>query len=167
MKKNFFRVEEKLDGIKIFKSSFFKDSRGTIWTSWEKKFSKINFKHDKFSFSKKNVLRGFHGDNKTWKLISCVYGSIYFVVVNYDIKSKNYLKFQTLILSSENKLQVLVPPNFLNAHLCISKECIFHYKLSYKGNYNDIKKQISIKWNDTRLKIKWPIKQPILSKRDA
>jgi dTDP-4-dehydrorhamnose 3,5-epimerase len=167
MQKKLFEVKSQLKGARVFKSSFFKDSRGTLWTSWKKNFFKINFKHDKFSFSKKNVLRGFHGDSKTWKLISCVYGSFYFVVVNYDIKSKDYLKSQCFILSSKNKLQVLVPPKFLNAHLCISDECIFHYKLSYKGNYNDVKNQTSVKWNDPRLKIKWPIKKPSLSKRDS
>ena len=157
----------KLKGIKIFKSSFFKDSRGTLWTSWEKKLLKINFNHDKFSLSKKNVLRGFHGDSKTWKLISCVYGEFLFVVVNYDPKSKEYLKHQSIKLSSKNKLHVLVPPKFLNAHLCLTSECLFHYKLSYSGNYNDTDKQSSVNWKDKRLKIKWPIKKPILSQRDS
>jgi len=156
----------KLKNLKVIKSSFFEDERGTIWTNWERKSFKINFNHDKFSFSKKNVLRGFHGDRKTWKLISCVYGEVYFVVVNYDITSREYLKHQSFELSSKNKLQVLVPPNFLNAHLCISKECLFHYKLSYRGKYNDRNKQISVNWKDPRLKIKWPIKNVILSKRD-
>jgi dTDP-4-dehydrorhamnose 3,5-epimerase len=69
-------------------------------------------------------------------------------------------------LSHLNRKQVLVPPNFLNGYLCLSKECVFHYKLSYKGNYIDAKNQISINWRDNRLNIKWPIKKPILSKRD-
>ena len=72
-----------------------------------------------------------------------------------------------LFSTDKNKLQVLVPPKFLNAHLCISKQCIFHYKLSYSGNYNDLDQQYSVKWNDPRLRIKWPIKNPILSKRDS
>ena len=44
--------------------------------------------------------------------------------------------------------------------------CLFHYKLSYKGSYFDHKNQFSVRWNDPKLKIKWPIKKPILSKRD-
>ena len=66
----------KLKGIKIFKSPFFEDNRGTLWTSWEKKLLKIQFNHDKFSLSKKNVLRGFHGDSKTWKLISDIESTV-------------------------------------------------------------------------------------------
>ena len=71
--------------------------------------------------------------------------------------------FKTL---DENKIIVLIPPNFASAHLCMTKKCVFHYKFSYKGAYPDVKRQISFKWNDPKLKIKWPIKKPILSKRD-
>ena len=155
--------------LKIFKNSIFSDQRGFYWTSWNKKHlnKNLNFNHDKFSISKKNVLRGLHGDKKTWKLISCVYGKIYFVVVNYNNKSKSYLKNKSILLSHKINQQILVPPNFLNGFLCLSKNCVIHYKLSYKGPYNDIKDQFYIKWNDSRLKIKWPkTKNLILSKRD-
>lgn len=151
----------------VFKDTYHKDKRGTIWTSWSKEKIKMNFNHDKFSMSKKNVLRGFHGDSKTWKLISCVYGEFLFVVVNYDKKSKNYLKKQKWILSQQNKKKILVPPKFLNAHLCLSKECIFHYKLFYNGKYNGAKYQLSIAWNDKRLNVNWPVNRPILSSRDS
>ena len=50
--------------IKVIKSSIFKDHRGYLWTSWENKKIKLNFNHDKFSISKKNTLRGLHGDKK-------------------------------------------------------------------------------------------------------
>ena len=129
-------------------------------------FEKIKFKHDKFSLSKKNVLRGLHGDNKTWKLVSCPFGKFLLVVVDCQKKSKNYLKWNSWILSHENGLQILIPPNFANGHLCLSDKCLFHYKLSYRGDYLDAKDQFSIKWNDPKLKIKWGIKRPTLSKRD-
>ena len=152
--------------LEEYQNSVFKDNRGLYWTSWEKHKYKLHFKHDKFSLSKKNVLRGLHGDNKTWKLVSCVYGKVFFVVVNFNKKSKKYLEKKTFILSHTNRKQVLIPPFFLNGYLCLSNECVFHYKLSYKGKYADTKNQFSIKWNDPFLKIKWPIKTPILSKRD-
>ncbi len=154
--------------IKTFSNTAFADNRGIYWTSWKKKeYPKINFVHDKFSISKKNVLRGLHGDKKTWKLVSCVFGKVFFVIVNYDRKSKDYLKHKSFILSHKNRLQVLVPPNYLNGFLCLTNTCVFHYKLSYKGNYFDVKDQFSLKWNDKKLKIKWPqIKKLILSRRD-
>ena len=148
-------------------NSSFKDHRGYYWTSWKKSdFKKITFKHDKFSLSKKNVLRGLHGDSKTWKLVSCPYGKFLLVVVNCVKNSRDYLKWKSWVLSQENGLQILIPPNYANGHLCLSKKCLFHYKLSYSGAYIDEKKQFSIKWNDPKINIKWPIKKPILSDRD-
>ena len=156
-----------INKIKIFKNKSFKDHRGYYWTSWKKgEIKKVYFKHDKFSLSKKNVLRGLHGDKKTWKLVSCPYGKFLLVIVNYVKTSKNYLKSKSLILSHENGVQVLIPPNYANGHLCLSNKCLFHYKLSYRGKYIDAKEQFSLRWNDPKLKIKWKIIKPILSKRD-
>ena len=153
--------------VKVLKNSSFKDHRGYYWTSWRLDSNKkLKFNHDKFSLSRKNVLRGLHGDNKTWKLISCPYGSFKLIIVNCIKKSRNYLKWKSIILSQKNGLQVLVPPNFANGHLCLSKECLFHYKLSYKGQYLDADKQFSLRWNDPKININWGIKRPILSSRD-
>ena len=85
--------------VKKFKKNNFKDHRGYYWTSWEKNsIKKINFVHDKFSLSKKNVLRGLHGDSKTWKLISCPYGKFLLVVVNCIKNSNDYLKWKSLTI---------------------------------------------------------------------
>ena len=81
-------------------------------------------------------------------------------------KSKNYLKHKTWILTHEKPTLILVPPHFANAHLCLSNKCVFHYKWSYEGEYPDVDEQFTIKWNDRRLNIDWPITNPILQKRD-
>ena len=159
--------DRKLKEIKYFHSKVFKDSRGKIWTSWDKDFFRnIKFNLDKFTTSKKNVLRGFHGDTKSWKLVTCLKGEILSVIVDYRKNSKNYLKYTKIKMSEKNRISVLIPPNFLNSWLCISKECLYQYKYSFKGKYNDVKDQISIKWNDPKINFRWPIKKPILSKRD-
>tara|TARA_B100000941_G_C28403880_1_gene499628 strand:- start:331 stop:828 length:498 start_codon:yes stop_codon:yes gene_type:complete len=159
--------DRKLKEIKYFHSKVFKDSRGKIWTSWDKEFFRnIKFNLDKFTTSKKNVLRGFHGDTKSWKLVTCLKGEILSVIVDYRKNSKNYLKYTRIKMSEKNRISVLIPPNFLNSWLCISKECLYQYKYSFRGKYNDVKDQISIKWNDPKINFKWPIKKPILSKRD-
>ena len=157
---------KKLTNINFYKDDAFIDKRGIYWTSWEKKRYKLDFNHDKFSLSKKNVLRGLHGDRKSWKLISCVYGEIFFVIINNLPDSPEYLKHTTVLLSPKNRLQVLIPPYFLTGHLALSKECVLHYKFSYKGQYPDVKQQISMKWNNPRINIRWPITNPILSERD-
>ena len=153
--------------VKKLINSSFNDYRGYYWTSWKKGVIKnIEFKHDKFSLSKKNVLRGLHGDRKTWKLVSCPYGKFILVVVDCVKKSKNYLKWKSWIVSQKNGVQILIPPNYANGHLCLSDQCLFHYKLAYKGSYLDAQSQFSLKWNDPKLNINWRIKKPILSNRD-
>ena len=147
--------------------SNFKDSRGYYWTTWKKgDFKKLNFNHDKFSISKKNVLRGFHCDFKSWKLVTCVFGKILLVVINSNKKSHKYLKTKKIILDHKKPKNVLIPPEFANAYLCLSNYCVFYYKWSYKGKYVDAKKQKTFRWNDPKFNINWPIKNPILSRRD-
>ena len=159
--------DKKLKEVKYFRINTFKDHRGQIWTFWKKNYFKnIEFNLDKFTSSKKNVLRGFHGDKKSWRLITCVKGSILSVVVDYRPNPKNFLKSTSFKLNEKNKTAVLVPPMFLNSWLCLSKDCIYSYDYSFKGNYNDVKDQISLKWNDPKINFKWPIRKPILSFRD-
>jgi len=109
------------------------------------------------------VLRGIHGDDKTWKLVSCPWGRFYLVVVCMDQRSKFYKQWQAFTLSDTNRLQVLVPPNHGNGHLVLSEWAIFHYKQS---QYYDRVNQFTLKWNDPELDIYWPIGTPILSGRD-
>ena len=160
-------TDKRLREVKILKPNIFSDFRGEIWTKWEKKiFKNIRFNLSKYSTSKKNVLRGFHGDPKAWKLVSCIKGEILNVIVDYRKNSKNYLKYTSIILNDKNKISVLIPPMFLNSWLCLSKDCLYSYDYSFKGNYNDVKNQISVKWDDTKINFNWPIKKPILSFRD-
>ena len=88
------------------------------------------------------------------------------MVVDNRKDSPTYLMWDSIVLSDKNKTQVLIPPNFANGHYCLSNECIFHYKLAYDGNYNDIENQFVIKWNDENIGVEWPTKNPILYGRD-
>jgi len=158
----------KLPGVLMIKPEAFEDFRGVYVETYNEKLYKRNgikakFVQDDYSSSKKNVLRGIHGDQKTYKLISCPYGEIYFVVVNCDKKSKSFGQWQSFILSAENRLQILVPPKHGNAHLVLKDKSVFHYKQS---TYYEPKSQFSYKWNNPAFKITWPIKKPILSQRD-
>ena len=157
-----------LNGVLLIKPDVFEDHRGEYIETYNKKLYEesgidINFIQDDISVSTKNVLRGIHGDNETWKLVSCLYGKFYLVVVNCDKCSDDYRKWQSFVLSSKNRLQVLVPPKYGNAHLVISDMTIFHYKQS---TYYDRSRQFTYKWDDPKLNIWWPITNPILSQRD-
>ena len=152
--------------VYINQPSSFEDFRGELFTSYKKGDYNLDFNHDKVSISRKNVLRGLHGDSKSFKLITCLAGEVLLVVVDNRPESKNYLKWDSIILTSKNKKQVLIPPMFANGHLILSDEATFFYKWSYKGNYPDVNDQFTLKWNDPKLNITWPNFNPILSSRD-
>ena len=104
-----------LKEIKYFSADYFKDFRGEIWTNWSNDYFKnIKFNLDKFTYSKKNVLRGFHSDQKSWKLVTCLKGEILNVIVDYRKDSKNYLKYTAYTINERNKISLLIPPMFLN-----------------------------------------------------
>ena len=105
-----------------------------------------------------------HGDGHTTKLISCLHGSLYVIVVNNDYESPQYMQWTSFTISAQNRLQVLVPPKFGNSHLVMSDHAVFHYKLDA---YYDRKSQFTILWNNRNYKFWWPISNPILSERDS
>ena len=159
-----------LPEVKIVTPDTFEDYRGEMWTYWEQSYDLLpngyDFKISKFTRSRKNVLRGLHGDNFTWKHITCVSGELYLVVVDYRPESINYLKWESFLLNDRNHKSILVPENFLNGHLCLSDECVFHYTQSYPKKYVDVEEQTTVRYDDERIKIHWPINKPILSERD-
>jgi dTDP-4-dehydrorhamnose 3,5-epimerase len=164
---------KKLKGVMIIKPSVSSDIRGTIWTSFLKEQidkllpEGLYFKHDKFSTSKRNVLRGIHGDTKSWKLVTCVHGEIQQVVVDMRKDSSTYKKWQSFVISQDNQQLILVPPNMGNAYYVNSSEAVYHYKLAYDGDYIDADEQFSVSWNDDSIGIKWLSDNPFLSNRDA
>ena len=157
-----------IEGIKIFNPDVFTDYRGDLWTLWKKdEFQCLpHFNHDKVSTSRKDVLRGIHGDFKSYKLITCLYGSIYFVVVDNRKESPTFKQWSSMILDDKKRQQVLLPPGVGNGFLVLSQESVFHYKWSYAGSYPDVDDQFTLKWNDKSLNINWPISNPILQMRD-
>lgn len=162
-----------IEGIYTISPSVGTDLRGNIWTSFVLDAIQplikngAKFKHDKFSKSKKNVLRGIHGDTKSWKLVTCVYGIMQQVVVDMRPGSPTYLQWQDFIIDAESPQLILVPPNMGNAYYNMGNDLVYHYKLAYDGDYIDANEQFSVKWNDKRIGIKWKCHDPVLSKRDS
>ncbi len=161
-------IKTKLDDVLLIKPKSFEDHRGEYIELYNEELYKskgitADFVEDDISIATRNVIKGIHGDYTTWKLISCLHGKFYLIVINYDEKSKHFGKWQSFVLSEVNKFQVLVPPKYGNGHLCLSEKSIFHYKQSA---YYDPSRQFSIRWNDPGFNIWWPVKDPVLSQRD-
>lgn len=156
-------------GVWVIEPYVFEDYRGNYVETYNTNEYKlngidVNFVQDDISTSRKNVLRGIHGDTETWKLVSCLYGSFFLVVVNCDKSSDSYGAWESFILSDRLYKQILIPPNFGNGHYILTDSAIFHYKQS---TYYDRSKQFTYKWNEPLFGITWPTKTPILSERDS
>ncbi len=152
----------------LMKPDTAEDFRGSYTETYNEALYKkngiaVDFVVDDYSTSSKHVLRGLHGDDKTWKLIDCRLGRLYFVVVNVALGSPQYGQWESFTLSDTNRWQVLVPPKFANGHLALTDKIIFNYKQS---EYYDQKRQFTYQWNDPRFKIWWPVKNPMISRRD-
>lgn len=125
-----------LDGVLLIDPpTIFEDYRGhyvEIYNESEYKAAGIewDFIQDDISVSRRHVLRGIHGDTKTAKLVSCIQGAFYLVVVNNLKGSAQFGKWTAFTLSDQNRRQVLIPPGFGNGHLVMTETAIFHYKQS-------------------------------------
>lgn len=155
-----------LDGVLLITPpTVFQDHRGLyVETYNESLYSALGVKfiQDDVSVSSRGVLRGIHGDSKTWKLISCFAGELFLVVVNNRTQSEQYFHWHGWKIN-QPRPQLLVPPMFGVGYQAISDKATFGYKQStYYGNHE----QFTIAWDDPKLKIRWPIMPPILSERD-
>ena len=163
------KISKKLKLKVIYPNSKFKDHRGIYIETfnldkYKKKLNNLKFIEDDFSINKKNVFKGIHGDRKTWKLVSCIYGNCISYIVNCNEKSRSFGKWEKFTLSGDKYFQILVPPNFGNSFLVKSKIAIYHYKQT--EYYEGMKKQFTYKFDDPRIKLNLDRKKLILSRRD-
>ena len=159
-------IETKISGPKLIKSKIFKDKRGYLRETY-KNFLIRNekFPFDVMSFSRRNVLRGLHLQTKKTqaKIITVTYGKIFDVAVDLRKNSKTFGKYISVIISDKSDFSFYIPKGFAHGFLCLSKKCTVNYKCS---NYRDPNSEKTLLWSDQSLNIKWPVKRPILSKKD-
>ena len=158
-------IKTKIKNLLIIKTDIYKDHRGFFKEVEKFKILKKKFIFDCLSFSKKNTLRGLHLQTKKpqAKIITVAQGEILDVVVDLRKKSKTYGKHFSIKMSHDSDYSLFIPEGFAHGFMCLSKTCLVYYKCT---NYRDQKSEITLKWNDKDLKIKWPIKNPILSEKD-
>ena len=161
----FEQTKTKFNGLIVIKNKIFKDKRGYFKELFREKEINKKFPFIVMSLSKKNVIRGLHLQNKSTqgKYISVIKGKIFDVALDLRKGSKTFGKYFSIFLSEKNSISVYIPPGFAHGFLGLKKENIIYY---LNTQYQKKKSAIGILWNDKDLKIKWPIKNPILSKQD-
>ena len=117
------------------------------------------------SKSNKNVIRGLHLQTKfpQEKYVSVLKGAIIDVILDLRKNSNTFGKHFKIILSDNNGKSIFIPHGFAHGFLGLKKENIVYYTCT---NYRSRKHEVGLLWNDKDLKIKWPIKNPIISKKD-
>ena len=155
----------KLKDLFIFKNKSFIDKRGYFKEILREKEIKKKFPFIVMSYSKKNVIRGMHLQTKKsqGKFISVLKGKIYDVALDLRKNSKTFGKYFSIILSEKNSKSLYIPGGFAHGFCGLDKENYIIYSCT---EYRDAASERSIKYNDKNLKIKWPTKRPIVSKKD-
>lgn len=123
------------------------------------------FVQDNVSISRRGVLRGLHYDPRMAKLVQCLHGEIFDVVVDMRETSPTYLQWDAFTLSGENHRQLYVPAGFAHGFYVLSDIAIVSYKQSalYDPQY-----ERAVRWNDPRIGVEWPAAgTPVLSAKDA
>ena len=141
------------------------DDRGSLRETFNEKLLNKKFVFEYCTTSKKNVLRGFHFQTKHQqsKYVNVIKGKILDIVIDLRKKSRTFGKTFKIILSKENAFGLYIPRGFAHAYYSYDKENIIYYKLD---NYYMPKYENGIIYNDSKLKIKWPKKNMIVSKKD-
>ena len=169
-----------IDGPCIIEPQIFEDQRGFFFESWNKKdldsiFLKNNekppvFVQDNHSKSAKGILRGLHIQMEPFsqgKLIRCISGKIFDVVIDMRLDSATFCKWTSVILSEENKSIFWIPDGFAHGFLSLQDNSQVVYKAT---KYWDKESELSLKWDDPLLSIDWPTKDlssdVILSEKD-
>ena len=163
-------IETKIEGVYLIKPKIFKDERGYFFESFNQKEinkkANVSFVQDNQSLSSKDILRGLHFQKPPFaqdKLVSVIKGSVLDVVVDIRVNSKTYGKYIIEELNEENHHQLFIPIGMAHGFLSLEDHTIFSYKCS---NFYNRESEGAIKWNDPYLNIKWPVSNPILSKKD-
>ena len=168
-------MKNSFDGeVKIVRPDRIVDERGFFSETWnrrnlKKKNIDVDFVQDNHSFSSKSgTLRGLHFQyppHAQAKLVRCVSGAIFDVVVDIRQGSPNYGQWHSYIITAKNGYQVFIPIGFAHGFITLEPKSEIIYKCS---EYYEPNAEGFLNWNDPELKIHWPNSQKvILSKKDA
>ena len=153
----------------LFEPDVYEDDRGFFKETYStKKYQDLGLKdtfvQDSVSFSSRNVIRGLHGDPLMSKLVQCLRGKIFDVLVDVREGSPTFRQWQGFYLTEHNHVQLYVPAGFAHGFLALSDDVVFSYK--HSALHSDAR-EFAVRWNDPTIGIAWPLLgEPRLSAKD-
>ena len=164
-----------LKGAYLIELEEFKDERGTF----ARQFCRNEFRNKigieislcQCNISKnfkKNTIRGLHYQKEPFlepKIVSCLQGSFYDVIVDVRPDSPTYLQWQGLELSESNGKMLYIPPNFAHGFQTLQDNTTVYYQL---GEFFQPNCYAGLRWNDPKIGIIWQEfdSAPIMNERD-
>ena len=166
-------IKTQFPGLLVFEPKVFEDKRGYFYESYNQQtFAEegvsINFLQDNQARSSYGVVRGLHYQLEPFaqtKLLRVLSGEIIDAVVDIRKNSPTYGKAYTILLSAENKKQLLVPKGFAHGYSVISQTAEVFYKCD---EFYHKEAEGGIAWNDPSLEIDWqiPADKILVSEKD-
>jgi len=163
-------VETPFKGLIEMRPKIWGDSRGFFLEMFQEEiYSQIGisypFVQDNLSRSAHGVLRGLHFqvNNPQGKLVTCINGQVLDVVVDLRVNSETFGQHYSVILDSEKRNQLWIPPGFAHGFSVLSESADFFYKCT---DFYAPEDEAGIIWNDSELGVDWKIKSPNVSEKD-
>ena len=163
--------ETELRGLFVLMPKFFEDGRGYFFEAHKHAtFTSLGlpseFVQDNISSSHRGVVRGLHFQkkpNEQGKLVRCLRGAIFDVVVDIRHGSSTFGRMESIELSEANRMGLYVPPGFAHGFQSLDDETLVLYKCTTPWAPQS---ESGIRYDDSTLAVKWPLTNPILSEKD-
>ncbi len=171
MKKRFRIIKKNNDPIKI-KREPINDNRGSFERLFCKKdlnniIREKNIVQVNRAYTKdKATIRGMHYQNnntKEDKIVTCLNGRVFDVIIDLRKKSKNFLKWYSFILDSKKNISTFVPYGFAHGYQTLTDECELIY---FHTDFYSKRDSKIINCFDPLIDIKWPLKFKLISNKD-
>ena len=165
-------ISQNINDLFLIIPDLHRDERGVFRRSFCKEiFEKngVNFNSLQGNISEnfnKHTLRGFHyqtSPSDESKIITCVTGALFNIVLDLRKKSKTYKQWSSLEIDSNKRQSIYVPAGCANAFLTLEDNTIVHYYMNDLYNPNTYK---GIRYNDPLFSFKWPCEPKIISEKD-
>jgi dTDP-4-dehydrorhamnose 3,5-epimerase len=160
-----------LPGVLLVDPDVFRDPRGYfLETFHERKYREAgipySFVQDNQSRSTRGTLRGLHAQLRKpqGKLVRALQGEIFDVAVDIRPGSPTFGKWTGARLSGDDFRQMFIPPGFAHGFCALTEIVEVAYKCT---DFYDRSDEIGLRWNDPAVGIAWPIRDPLLSEKDA
>ena len=164
-------IPTEIPEVLVIEPTVHSDSRGFFFESYHsERYSSSGIKgcfvQDNHSRSIRNTVRGLHlqVSHPQAKLIRVLVGEIFDVAVDVRVGSPTFGRWAAFTLSGSNGRQLYIPAGFAHGYQTVSDVSVVMYKCS---NFYSPDDERVVRWDDDDLAIPWPIRDAVLSARDA